>query len=269
MIKSKFYLIRGDGIPIYVGFTNRSISKRFSEHKADKDFSGYSRVTIEKVDELDYEFTWDEKILYKNANEVSVREAQLVLEYGTQDSNYQKAIGGGTVWTYEKWFVRANKDNPKFTDMSGDEIESYIEAEREVSRYMVNFIGDMDDSVRVYMKSFINHMTSKEDLYMKHFISHMEEPVSRYMSDFIRGICDPVDQYMRNFINHMTSEESRYMSDFINGMKLEEDSYMKDFISHMKFEEDKYMSNFINDMVLEEDRYMKSFIKGMTKKGQI
>lgn len=101
MIKSKFYLIRGDDEPICVGFTNRPIKQRFTEHRADKDFSGYANITVEKLDELDYEFTWDEGILYKNANEVSVREAQLVLEYGTQDSKYQKEIGGGQVWSYE------------------------------------------------------------------------------------------------------------------------------------------------------------------------
>jgi len=83
MIKSKFYLIRGDGEPIYIGFTNRPIKQRFTEHKADKDFSGYEKVTIEKLDELNYEFTWNEDILYKNANEVSVRENQLIIEYGT------------------------------------------------------------------------------------------------------------------------------------------------------------------------------------------
>lgn len=248
MIKSKFYLIRGDGIPIYVGFTNRSISKRFSEHKADKDFSGYSRVTIEKVDELDYEFTWDEKILYKNANEVSIREAQLIIEYNTQDSIYQKAVGGGTTWSYEKYFVHSNINNPRYKDLSIADIDSILDMYRDTSRYMGNFItvmndesytymtgfiGDMDDSARVYMKGFIYHMTSEEDKYMGHFIGRMEEPTSRYMSDFIHHMSDPADQYIRNFISGMTSEESRYMSDFINGMKLEESRYMKDFINHM------------------------------------
>lgn len=158
MIKSKFYLIRGDGEPIYVGFTNRPIKQRFAEHKADKDFSDYEKVTIEKLDELDYEFTWNEDILYKNANEVSIRENQLIIKYGTQDSKYQKAIGGGQVWTYEKWFVRVNKDNPKFVGMSEIEIESWIADERAIDVYLDNFVNNMKNPVDVYLSSFVGNM---------------------------------------------------------------------------------------------------------------
>ena len=158
MIKSKFYLIRGDGEPIYIGFTNRPIKQRFTEHKADKDFSGYEKVTIEKLDELNYEFTWNEDILYKNANEVSVRENQLIIEYGTQNSKYQKAIGGGQVWTYEKWFVRNNGDNPKFLGMSEIEIESWIADERAIDVYLDNFVNNMKNPVDVYLSSFVGNM---------------------------------------------------------------------------------------------------------------
>jgi len=38
-IKSRFYVIYGDGVPIYVGFTSRTVHQRFLEHKRDKDFS--------------------------------------------------------------------------------------------------------------------------------------------------------------------------------------------------------------------------------------
>lgn len=155
MIKSKFYLIRGDGKPIYVGFTNRPIKERFAEHKADKDFSVYENITIEKLDELDYEFTWDEDILYKNANEVSVREAQLIVEYVTQDSRYQKAIGGGQVWSYEKWFVKTNKDNPKFVGMSGIEIEEYIKLEHDRIQKLRNYIRVTIPSYLTKQKSYV------------------------------------------------------------------------------------------------------------------
>ncbi len=156
MIKSKFYLIRGDGEPIYVGFTNRPIKQRFSEHKADKNFSDYESVTIEKIDELNYEFTWNEDILYKNANEVSVRENQLIIEYETQDSRYQKAVGGGQVWTYEKWFVKTNKNNPKFVGMSGDEIEEWIRLQNDRLQKLRSYISSTIPKHRRKQKNYIS-----------------------------------------------------------------------------------------------------------------
>lgn len=188
MIKSKFYLIRGDGEPIYVGFTNRPIKQRFSEHKADKDFSGYEKITIEKLDELDYEFTWDEDTLYKNANEVSVRENQLIIKYGTQDSKYQKAIGGGQVWTYEKWFVKTNKDNPKFFGMSGIEIEEWIADERVVDVYLGNFVSSMKTPVDEYLQGFVNHMKDPVEVYLSNFVKHMHEPADQYLINFVTSM---------------------------------------------------------------------------------
>lgn len=46
-ITSRFYVIYGDGLPIYVGYTNRTVKQRFREHKEDKDFSGYTEVHVE------------------------------------------------------------------------------------------------------------------------------------------------------------------------------------------------------------------------------
>lgn len=203
MIKSKFYLIRGDGEPIYVGFTNRPIKQRFSEHKADKDFSNYEKITIEKIDELDYEFTWDEDILYKNANEVSVREAQLVLEYGTQDSKYQKAIGGGVVWAYEKWFVKTNKDNPKFVGMSSVEIEEWIADEKAVDVYLSNFVNGMKNPIDVYLGSFVNSMRDPVDIYLHNFVNNMHEPSDQYLINFVGSMHEPIDQYLISFVSNM------------------------------------------------------------------
>lgn len=157
MIKSKFYLIRGDGEPIYVGFTNRPIKQRFSEHKTDKDFSAYEEITIEKIDELNYEFTWNEDILYRNASEVSVRENQLVEAYGTQDSKYQKAVGGGVVWNYEKYFVRRNQNNPKFLGMSGTEIEEWIGLQNDRLQKLRSYISSTIPKHRRKQKNYIRH----------------------------------------------------------------------------------------------------------------
>ena len=58
-ITSRFYAIYGDGRPIYVGYTNRTVKKRFREHCQDKDFSNYDNVYVkELVDEkLSFNFT--------------------------------------------------------------------------------------------------------------------------------------------------------------------------------------------------------------------
>jgi len=206
MIKSKFYLIRGDGEPIYVGFTNRPIKQRFSEHKADKDFSDYEEVTIEKIDQLNYEFTWNEDILYKNANEVSVREAQLIVDYGTQDSKYQKATGGGQVWLYEKYFVKANKDNPKFGGMSGVEIENYITLENNRIQKLRDYVARTESIYLIKQKNYIGNTMPSYLIKQKNYV---KLTIPSYLIKQKNYIHDTMPIYLRkqkNYISHtMTS----------------------------------------------------------------
>jgi len=204
MIKSKFYLIRGDGEPIYVGFTNRPIKQRFAEHKADKDFSDYENVTIEKIDELDYEFTWNEDILYKNANEVSEREAQLVKKYETQNSRYQKAVGGGVVWSYEKYFVRTNKDNPKFVGMSNTTTEIYIQEKKKQKDRISKLIHSKSDITKSkYYNDYVNKSVDKmykglEALPKKNKIYSLAESFSSdaHIQCKIIFLLKPIEDYM-------------------------------------------------------------------------
>ena len=60
-ITSRFYVIYGDDHPIYVGYTNRTVRKRFAEHKESKDFSDYKKVQAKELkgERLTYDFTWD------------------------------------------------------------------------------------------------------------------------------------------------------------------------------------------------------------------
>lgn len=208
MIKSKFYLIRGDGKPIYVGFTNRTIKQRFSEHKKDKDFGDYDKVTIEKLDELSYDFTWDEDILYKNANEVSVREAQLVLEYGTQDSKYQKAVGGGQVWLYEKWFVKTNKDNPKFMGMSGDEIEEWTTLENDRLKKLSVYIHN---TIPIFLSKQKGYICQTMPIYLRKQKSYIGSTISAYLrkqKNYI-GIVQPI--YLRRQGGYISSTIPIYL----------------------------------------------------------
>lgn len=169
MIKSNFYLIRGDNKPIYVGYTNRPIKRRFDEHKKYKDFSHYNRVTIEKIDELSYDFTWNEQVLYKNANEVSIRESNLILKYGTQDSEYQKAVGGGQTWGDIKYFVKHNKNNPLYLNMSKRSIDKYLRNSihylEVLSDFSIRVVDYVMNTIIDYANSLIPYRKSEENEY--------------------------------------------------------------------------------------------------------
>jgi len=230
MIKSKFYLIRGDGEPIYVGFTNRPIKQRFAEHKVDKDFSGYEKVTIEKLDELDYNFTWDEDILYKNANEVSVRENQLIIKYGTQNSKYQKAVGGGQVWTYEKWFVRTNKDNPKFMGMSGKEIKEYIELENDRIKKLRSYINNTIPGYLIKQKNYIRGTVPGYFTKQKHYIS---DTIPSHLTKQKSYIWNTVPSYLtkqKSYIGHTVpsylTKQKGYISSTIPSYLTKQKNYI-------------------------------------------
>jgi len=219
MIKSKFYLIRGDGEPIYVGFTNRPIKQRFSEHKADKDFSDYESVTIEKIDELNYEFTWNEDTLYKNANEVSVRENQLLIEYGTQDSKYQKASDGGKVWNYEKWFVKTNKDNPKFVGMSGKEIEEYVELEDDRVKKLRHYIVNTIPIDLIKQKNYIRHTMPIYLIRQKSYVGCTMPIYLKKQKDYLKDtiLTDLIKQ--KNYIKHTIPSYLRKQKSYVGNTR--------------------------------------------------
>ena len=176
-ITSRFYVIYGDGVPIYVGYTNRTVKQRFKEHKEDKDFSDYEEVHVEELKEekLVYEFTWDYGQTCKNADEVSLREGQLVQKYSTQDSIYQKAIGGGQTWASEKWFVKSNKDNPKFLGMSGTQIKYRIKAEKEIQVDIGSFVSNMKPQYQVDIGNFVYDMKPQYQVDIGNFVNNMRE----------------------------------------------------------------------------------------------
>lgn len=108
-IVSKFYLITIADKPVYVGVTNREINARFTEHKHDKGLPRNAK--IKEIGRVTHDFTWDMEKVIQNSEEVSNQEKLLVEQYDTQDSEYQKAIGGGNVWTEIKHFVVNNQTN--------------------------------------------------------------------------------------------------------------------------------------------------------------
>ena len=186
-IISNFYLIRVDGSPVYVGYTNRPIKARFREHLRDKDF-GDGEVTLEGLGKLSYAFTWDTELINQYAKEVSSRESKLVYQYGTQGSQWQKGTSegiGGQTWANVKYFVKTNKDNPKFSGMHEGEILEYLDTSDRVSRYLRNFVSNMDDPVSIYLKSFVGTMNDPVSIYLKSFVGTMNDPVADYMKNFV------------------------------------------------------------------------------------
>ena len=264
---SNFYLIRLDDKPVYVGYTNRPIKTRFSEHLKDKDFGG-AKATLEGLGGLEYNFTWDMNLINSYSREVSDRETELIWKYGTQDSVWQKGLGttiGGQTWANVKHFVRTNRDNPKFRSMSETDIIEYLETSNRVSRYMQSFVSSMDDPVAIYMKSFVGSMDDPVAIYMKSFVNHMDDPVAIYMGSFVSNMDDPVAIYMKNFVNHVDDPVAIYMKNFVNHVDDPVAIYMKNFVGSINDPVAIYMKNYVRNMDDPVAIYMKSFVGNMKK----
>ena len=249
-IVSNFYLIKVGGKPSYVGYTNRPIKTRFREHLKDKDF-GDNLVELENLGALEYDFTWDMELINSYAREVSSRETELIVKYSTKDSIWQKGLGdalGGQNWANVKSFVKTNRDNPKFSGLSEEDIIAYLETSDKVSRYLVNFVSSMNDPVYIYMKTFVGSMNDPVATYMQGFVSHMNDPIAVYMKDFVHHMGDPVALYMKDFVHNMDEAVVAYMKHFVSTMGDPVALYMKGFVSTMDDPVVAYMKNFVGDM---------------------
>ena len=234
-IISNFYLIRENGQPTYVGYTNRSIKQRFTEHLHDKDFTG--DATVEELDSLSFPFTWDINTINQYAQEVSDRETELIAEYGTGDSIWQKGTSGrvgGQAWADVKHFVMANRDNPKFWDMEESEILAYLDKDRVIKFYMSNFVHHIDDPVKVYMHSFVSNMDEPIKIYMSNFVTAINDPIKYYMKNFVHNIDDPVKLYMKHFVSHINDPVKIYMGHFVTTIDDPVKVYMGNFVRHMQ-----------------------------------
>ena len=234
-IKSRFYVIYGDYKPIYVGYTNRTVKQRFQEHKRSKDFSDYDLVEVKELKDqlLSFDFTWNYEQTCKNAQIVSDREASLVNKYNTQDSCYQKADGGGQTWAIEKWFVKSNKDNPRFAGLSGTEIKSQIETERAISEDITSFVNHMRPQYQVDITSFVNHMRPQYQVDISTFVNDMK---LQYQSD------------ISHFVNDMKLQYQSDISHFVSTMKPQYQVDIHSFVSTMKPQYQVDIHNFVNNM---------------------
>ena len=234
-ITSRFYIIYGDGKPIYVGYTNRTVSQRFREHCKDKDFSDYNDVHVnELVDKkLSFNFTWSYEQTCSNANEVSERESHLVSKYGTQNTIYQKAIGGGQTWATEKYFVLTNRDNPKFKGMKPTDVKKIILSRKAEQVWLNNFTSDIQPIEQAWLKNFISYIQPADKVWLKNFISHIQPADKVWLGSFISNIQPMEKVWLKNFISYIQPSEKAWLNSFIHHIQPSDKVWLNNFISNI------------------------------------
>ena len=248
-IISIFYVIYGDDTPIYVGYTNRTIKQRLKEHQNDKDFSSYSKVEIKEVDRLEFDFTWDMIQVNDNAKQVSDRESELIAEYGTSNSVYQKGLGaiqGGQTWVSVKSFIHNNKNNPKYRGMDSKELLAYLDRYRKRISKLRGFINRYRDLRLDKLRNFITNYHDIRLDKLNHFISHYQDYRINKLSNFISRYQDPRLIKISNFISHYQNHRVQKLSSFISNYKDCRLTKLSGFISHYKDYKVYKISGFIS-----------------------
>ena len=249
-IVSRFYLITLDNKNIYVGYTNRPIKERFREHIKDKELP--KEALIKQIDKLEFEFTWDMVQVNENAKRVSKRENELIAEYGTSSSIYQKGLRdnlGGQTWASVKAFVHSNKDNPQYTGMDSQELLAYLDNYRKrmdklygfISRYkdprltkLANFIGSYKDPRLKKLSNFIGNYKDPRLTKLASFISHYKDPRLDKLSSFISNYKDPRVQKLASFISHYKDPRINKLANFISHYQDPRLTKLSNFVSNYK-----------------------------------
>ena len=220
-IVSRFYLITLDNKNIYVGYTNRPIKERFREHIKDKELP--KEATIKQIDKLEFEFTWDMVQVNENAKLVSKRENELIAEYGTGSSKYQKGLRdnlGGQTWASVKAFVHSNKDNPQYKGMDSQELLAYLDNYRKRMNKLHGFISSYKDHRLTKLSNFISKYHDYRLDKLHHFISNYRDTSYRdlrlnKLSHFVSDYKDRRIKKLSNFITHYHDPRLSKLSSFI------------------------------------------------------
>ena len=187
-----FYVIYGDGIPIYVGTTNQSLERRLASHKVIKDFSDYNRVEIKEVFRDYYNFTWNIAAIKSHGSYISNKEAELVKRFNTQSSKYQKALCGGAAWGGVVRFIKENKALLDYLS-EGEVWEYYLD--RENTRLMLSPIVYSITTPKEI--TWINHMiyvavSPYEIKMIRNFVSNVvKSDYPKHVSSFVRSVTEP------------------------------------------------------------------------------
>ena len=247
-IVSRFYLITLDNKNIYVGYTNRPIKERFREHVKDKELP--KGALIKQIDKLEFEFTWDMVQVNENAKLVSKRENELIAEYGTSSSIYQKGLRdnlGGQTWASVKAFVHSNKDNPQYTGMDSQELLAYLDNYRRRLIKLQGFVSSYKDYRLTKLRNFISSYKDPRFIKLSNFITRYKDPRLTKLSSFIRHYQDPRLTKLSNFISHYQDPRLSKLSNFISHYKDPRLSRLSHFIGSYKDPRLDKLSHFISN----------------------
>lgn len=220
-LKSNFYLIKVDNTPVYIGYTNRNIKTRFIEHLHDKDF-GDGEVTQESLGSMSFDFTWDINLINQYAKEVSTRENELITEYGTGDSIWQKGVNGqvgGQAWADVKNFALTNKDNPKFAGVDEADIVELIAYQKRVKYELQNVIGSTIPKESRRLKDVIGNTKHKEHIRLKNVIGHTMPAETRRLKSVISNTIPKETQRLQSVIGHTIPKDTKRLQSVINNTR--------------------------------------------------
>ena len=261
-LKSNFYLIRVNNTPVYIGYTNRPIKTRFREHLRDKDF-GDGKVSVESLGSLSFDFTWDITLINQYAEEVSDRETELIAEYGTGDSVWQKGTSGrvgGQTWSDIKHFVMTNKNNPKFKNMSEEVILELFEYQHKMIKHLKNVINSTKPLEDTRLKNVINSTKPLEDTRLKNVINHTKPLEDIRLKNAINNTNPLEDTRLKNVITSTKPLEDTRLKHVISNTKPLEDTRLKHVVTHTNPLEDTRLKNVITHTNPLEDTRLKHVI---------
>lgn len=230
---SRFYLITLRGQPVYVGYTNRPIKQRFAEHKHDKDF-GDIEPEVQLLDTLSFDFSWDIDVINEYAKQVDDRERELIAEYGTQDSVYQKAVGGGQTWADVKYFVRTNRDNPKFAGLADDEILSLIAQGNALRRQFLSIIYGTRPTEELRLRRVVNGTRPTEEVRLRNVIGNTTPSEEMRLKSVINNTRPVEEVRLKHIISDTKPAEEMRLRNVIGSVKPAEEMRLRNVISSVK-----------------------------------
>ncbi len=235
-IVSNFYLISLDGEPVYVGYTNRPIKTRFSEHKKDKDF-GDVEPTVESLGKLEYDFTWDLGLINQYAREVSDRETELIEEYGTQDSAWQKGASGnigGQTWANVKSFVKTNRDNPTFREMDESDIMVLLEWQRRSSQKLRDMVKDTNIKGAIKLKNMVKDTKVKGSQKLRDMVKNTHIKGATKLDNMVKNTNTKGARKLKGMVNHTNIKGARKLEDMVNHTNIKGARKLESMINNTK-----------------------------------
>lgn len=253
-ITSNFYVIYGDGDPIYVGFTIRDVHKRFNEHLKHKDFSRFKKISVSTVSRLVYAVDYsDLASIYKYSKEVSTREVDLIEEYSTKYSEYQKAEGGGSVWSTIIHLAKTYKTLNSQSGVSVEDMENLFDTSRanlgKLKQYVGNTISHEDSQIRSYV---VRTYTSDKSV----------------LFDYIHKTVPDKVRELRHYVKHTKGKHDTFIGGYVSTSIGENEAKLKSYISSTMTGEKTVFKNYIGGTAIKEKLVLKDYVKNTRDKGK-